>query len=59
MTVLAAHERDFVSGGFATTDVRGMVYNPFVKRWSWTDDLNVSYALRAVSMDIDREETKR
>ncbi|KAK6171401.1 hypothetical protein SNE40_019597 [Patella caerulea] len=37
--------------GFSTRLVHGMMYNPVTKRWSWTENTSINYALHAVCTD--------
>ncbi|XP_050403439.1 ubiquinone biosynthesis O-methyltransferase, mitochondrial [Patella vulgata] len=37
--------------GFSTRLVHGMMYNPITKRWSWTENTSINYAIHAVCTD--------
>ncbi|XP_050393381.1 ubiquinone biosynthesis O-methyltransferase, mitochondrial [Patella vulgata] len=37
--------------GFSTRLVHGMMFNPITKRWSWTENTSINYAMHAVCTD--------
>lgn len=38
------------TGGFSTTLIHGMMYNPLTRRWSWISNSSVNYGLHAVKL---------
>lgn len=41
------------SDGFSVQSVRGMLYNPLSRAWSWTGSTAINYALHAVKVGDD------
>lgn len=40
----------YFTGGFSTTLIHGMMYNPLTKRWSWISNTSINYGLHAVKL---------
>uniref|UniRef100_A0A669CLE7 Coenzyme Q3, methyltransferase n=1 Tax=Oreochromis niloticus TaxID=8128 RepID=A0A669CLE7_ORENI len=45
------------SHGFSVQSVKGMLYNPLSGAWSWTDSTAINYALHAVKVRKQAEDT--
>ncbi|XP_064801367.1 ubiquinone biosynthesis O-methyltransferase, mitochondrial [Oncorhynchus masou masou] len=44
-------ERLLESNGFHVESIRGMLYNPLSRAWSWTESTSINYALHAVKLE--------
>lgn len=40
-----------VPDGFHVESIRGMLYNPLSRAWSWTESTSINYALHAVKLE--------
>ncbi|XP_066466222.1 ubiquinone biosynthesis O-methyltransferase, mitochondrial [Tiliqua scincoides] len=45
-------ERLLESNGFSVKTVKGMLYNPLFRSWSWTGNTSINYALHAVKSSV-------
>lgn len=50
-------ERLLESHGFSVQSVKGMLYNPLSGAWSWTDSTAINYALHAVKVRKQAEDS--
>lgn len=50
-------ERLLESHGFSVQSVKGMLYNPLSGAWSWTDSTAINYALHAVKLRKQAEDS--
>uniref|UniRef100_A0A3Q0R136 Ubiquinone biosynthesis O-methyltransferase, mitochondrial n=1 Tax=Amphilophus citrinellus TaxID=61819 RepID=A0A3Q0R136_AMPCI len=50
-------ERLLESTGFSVQSVKGMLYNPLLRAWSWSDSTAINYALHAVKLSKQAEDS--
>lgn len=50
-------ERLLESNGFSVQSVQGMLYNPLSRAWSWTNSTAINYALHAVKLKDQSEDS--
>lgn len=48
--IYSLKKKFFLTAGFSTTLIHGMMYNPLTRRWSWISNSSVNYGLHAVKL---------
>lgn len=52
-------ERLLESNGFSVKTVKGMLYNPLFRTWSWTGNTSINYVLHAVKCSVQEQPDSR
>lgn len=48
-----------LADGFSVKTVKGMLYNPLFRTWSWTGNTSINYALHAVKCSVQEQSDSR